>query len=260
MDFAEVRKYVPGDDIRSIDWHVTARTGKTHTKVFNEEKERPVFLIVDQSSAMFFGSQRYTKAVIAAQAAALAGFHTLKTGDRFGGIVFDDDESDYVIPRRSKATLQHFLQCLVQRMEKLPARKKAESNRDLLKKYLMKAAGAVTTNHVVAVISDFTDLDEEGRQHLIDLSLHNDVILIHVTDPLDAKLPEGKLVVADGEHQIIWQNSKRQAGKKYEERFQDMSEKFPRDMLHYNMPVVVLDTLSAGNDQLVKHVAKAFSR
>ena len=80
LDFEEVRKYVAGDDIRNIDWNVTARTRQTYTKVYNEEKERPNFCIVDQSSDMFFGSDRYTKSYVAAMLSAMAGFKVLKAG------------------------------------------------------------------------------------------------------------------------------------------------------------------------------------
>ena len=88
LDFEEVRNYVAGDDIRNIDWKVTARTQKTHSKVFSEEKEKPALIVVDQSKSMFFGSQRKTKSVVAAEIAALAAFRVLKEGDRVGGIVF----------------------------------------------------------------------------------------------------------------------------------------------------------------------------
>jgi len=260
LDFSEVRKYVAGDDIRSIDWRVTARTGETHTKVFHEEKERPVFVVIDQSRAMFFGSQRYTKCVIAAQAAAVVAFHTVKAGDRLGGIIFDNNDHDYVIPRNSKAAVDHFLQCIVKRMEKLPDQKKVETNQKLLTKYLHQTAGSVTNNHVIIVISDFSDIDDESKQHLTNLSWHNDVILVHISDPLDARLPEGKLMMADGEHQIIWQNSRHDSGKKYEDHARFITDRFPKEMLHYNIPVVQLDTLTPGNDQIIKLLAKALSR
>jgi uncharacterized protein (DUF58 family) len=90
LDFEEVRPYIPGDDIRNIDWRVTARTGKTHSKVFTEEKERPTFILLDQTSWMFFGSTRFAKSVSAAQAAALGAFYTIKRGDRTGGIIFKE--------------------------------------------------------------------------------------------------------------------------------------------------------------------------
>jgi len=88
LDFEEVRNYVPGDDIRNIDWKVTARTQKTHSRVYSEEKEKPTLIVVDQSKSMFFGSQKRTKSVVAAELAALTAFKILKEGDRVGGIVF----------------------------------------------------------------------------------------------------------------------------------------------------------------------------
>ena len=90
LDFEEVRIYSFGDDIRSIDWKVTARTKKPHTRVYTEERERPVFLVLDQSSSMFFGSQQYMKSVIAAEAAAISAWKVLAVGDRIGGIGFND--------------------------------------------------------------------------------------------------------------------------------------------------------------------------
>ena len=97
LDFEEVRNYVAGDDIRNIDWKVTARTQKTHSRVFSEEKEKPALILVDQSKSMFFGSQRRTKSVVAAELAALAAFRIQKEGDRVGGVVFADDGFGFII-------------------------------------------------------------------------------------------------------------------------------------------------------------------
>ena len=90
MDFDEVRLYQPGDDIRNIDWRVTARTGKPHTKLFREERERPVFLLLDQSKHLFFGSRVAFKSVIAARAASLLIWASITAGSRIGGVLFDD--------------------------------------------------------------------------------------------------------------------------------------------------------------------------
>ena len=100
LDFEEVRNYVKGDDIRNIDWKVTARTQKTHTRVFTEEKERPVLIVVDQSKSMLFGSQKRTKAVVAAELAAMLAFRVLKEGDRVGGVVIADKGTDILLPKR----------------------------------------------------------------------------------------------------------------------------------------------------------------
>ena len=94
MDFEEVRLYQPGDDIRSIDWRVTARTQVAHTKIFREERERPVFMLVDQRSPLFFGSTRCFKSVLAAHIAALLGWAALANGDRLGALVFGDYDVD----------------------------------------------------------------------------------------------------------------------------------------------------------------------
>ena len=90
IDFAEVRVYQPGDDVRTIDWRVTARTQVAHTKVFQEEKERPVLILVDQSASMYFGSQVTFKSVLAARTAAIIAWAALERGDRVGGLVFSE--------------------------------------------------------------------------------------------------------------------------------------------------------------------------
>ena len=100
VDFDQVRAYLPGDDIRNIDWRVTARSQKVHTKVFNEERERPVFLIGEQSPRLFFGSQRYLKSVLAAETCALIAWTALAHHDRVGGMVFGPGQCHEVRPRR----------------------------------------------------------------------------------------------------------------------------------------------------------------
>ena len=105
VDFDQVRAYQAGDDVRTIDWRVTARTQEPHTKLFHEERERPVFVVIEQSSRLFFGSALCLKSVLAAQAAALFGWAALNHNDRIGGLVFSDQEHHEIKPRRSKQSL-----------------------------------------------------------------------------------------------------------------------------------------------------------
>ena len=119
LDFEEVRSYVAGDDIRNIDWKVTARTQKTHSRVYSEEKEKPALIVVDQSKSMFFGSQKSTKAVVAAKLAALASFRVLKEGDRVGGVVFADKGIDIIYPKRDRRNILRFLEKIVERNHEL---------------------------------------------------------------------------------------------------------------------------------------------
>ena len=154
LDFEEVRNYVAGDDIRNIDWKVTARTKKTHTKVFSEEKERPVLIVVDQSKSMFFGSEKYTKSVVAAKLAALTAFRVLKEGDRVGGVVFADNGIDFVLPKRNKKNALQFLEKIVERNHQLK-----DSNpvifEEALKETFIKIKNIVTHDYLIIIISEF---------------------------------------------------------------------------------------------------------
>jgi len=260
LDFEEVRHYVAGDDIRNIDWRVTARTGETHSKVFNEEKERPTFILLDQSSSMFFGSQRFVKSVSAAHAAAIAAFYTIKRGDRVGGIIFNEDGYDYVIPKRSKAVVQHLLQQIVERNEILPLRKIAKPNTELLNCMLQRTQAAVTHDYVVTVISDFSAINEETKLYLRNMSHHNDVILIHIYDALDEVLPDGKLILSDGRRQIAWQNSKRKWGEKYRKSFADMKHELTEEFNRYRIPIVFFNTAETIEDQIMHAMGKTLKK
>ncbi len=260
LDFEEVRLYVAGDDIRNIDWRVTARTGKTHSKVFNEEKERPTFEVVDQSSFMFFGSQRFVKSVSAAHAAAMGAFYTVKRGDRVGGIVFNEEGHDYIAPKRSKALVQHFLQCIANRNRTLPERKTVQPNTALLNDMLKRTQAAVTHDYVITVISDFSAIDDETKQHLRNMAHHNDVILIHIYDPLDEALPDGRLVLGDGRRQVAWQNNKKKWGEKYSNSFKDMRRDLTAEFNRYRIPIVFFNTAETIEDQVMHDMGKALRK
>ena len=260
LDFEEVRQYVAGDDIRNIDWRVTARTGKTHSKVFNEEKERPTFILVDQSSWMFFGSSRFVKSVAAAHAAAITAFYTIKRGDRVGGIVFNDEGFDYISPKRSKSLVQHLLQCIVNRNKILPGRKNISPNTKTLNEMLRRTRSLVSHDYVITVISDFSMIDAESRQHIRSMSNHNDVILIHIYDQLDESLPDGKLVLSNGNRQISWQNHRKNWGKKYQKEFSDLKENLTDEFRHYRVPIVFFNTNETIEDQVMEAMGKTLRK
>ncbi|MXV53243.1 DUF58 domain-containing protein [Pedobacter sp. HMF7647] len=260
MDFEEVRQYVAGDDIRNIDWKVTARIGETYSKVFNEEKERTTFILLDQGSRMFFGSKRFVKSVSAAHAAAIGAFYTIKRGDRVGGIVFGDEEYDYVAPKRSKALVQHFMQLITKHNRALPERKVIREGPGRLKEMLKRTQAAVSHDFVITIISDFSDFDPELRQQILGLANHNDVILIHIDDEMDEVLPDGKLVLSDGHRQITWQNSHRKWGGKYTERFRDIHQRLSDNFSRYRVPVVYFNTAEAVEDQVMQSMGKRLKR
>jgi uncharacterized protein (DUF58 family) len=202
LDFSEVRKYVKGDDIRNIDWKVTARTQKTHTKVFNEEKERPSFMVIDQSSSMFFASKGSVKSVMAAKLAAIAGYKVLKAGDRIGGLVFNDEDINFVPAKRSRKTLMHLLEYVVDKNQKLVNRKKMADKTSMFNQALFKTQNLTTHDYVVTIISDFKNLDEQSVIYLTNIARHNDVIAIVISDPMENEIPKTEIPVSDGDFQL----------------------------------------------------------
>ena len=147
---------------------------------------------------MFFGSQRFVKSVTAAHIAALGAFYTIKRGDRVGGIVFNDSDYSYFPLRRNKESLQYFLQGIVGYNQQLPMRQRIKPDPNVLNDMLKRTAALVTHDYVITVISDLSMIDETTRECLKKMSYHNDIILIHLYDPFEESLPDGRLVLTDG--------------------------------------------------------------
>jgi len=243
LDFEEVRKYVAGDDIRNIDWRVTARTGITSTKVFTEEKEKPVLLITDMTPGMFFGSKVYTKSFIAAQLAAISAFKVLKNGDRFGGLIFTSETSQFFAPQRSRKVILQYLKQLVDESQQLlNTNKIIQVKTEVLEKALFRSVSLATHDYLIVVISDFYNLSSTSNKHLIQMAKHNDVILCRITDPLEEKLPKNKLVLSDGDFQLMWDPGKKNSGKKYKQSYKSGESNWLADMEKYGIPVLQLNT------------------
>lgn len=198
LNFEELRDYMPGDDVRSIDWKVTARTGAPHVRVFTEERDRPTLIVVDQRMSMFFGSQRNTKAVTAAECAALTAFAILEQGDRVGGIVFGDAHLAEVRPARSRMALNRFLASLAAANQALGSDAPYVTPVSI-NAVLQAVVRIAPRNHLVIVLSDFDVIDAQTSRLVSGLSRHNDLVLGLVTDPFADDLPKGvRLVISDG--------------------------------------------------------------
>ena len=192
VDFDQVRVYQAGDDVRSIDWRVTARTQEPHTKLFHEERERPIFILVEQSRQLFFGSGLTFKSVLAAQAASLIGWAALGHNDRVGGLVYGDNEHYEIKPRRSKQSLLQLLNRLVRVNHSLHTEAAAEPN--ALGLALIRARKVLRPGSLVIVICDERALTEAAEQQLSLLSRHCDLLMLPVSDPLDHALPAAGLL------------------------------------------------------------------
>src|SRR5215467_14310334 len=203
LNFEEIRDYRPGDDVRSIDWKVTARLQKPHVRVFNEERDRQSLLVVDQRLSMFFGSKLAMKSVTAAQAAAIAAWRILGVGDRVGAIVFDDRSLAEVRPRRSRATVLQILTAIASKNRALGVGRGITSAPAMLNEALKQAQRRALHDAAVILITDFDGADEATRSMVGAMTRHNNVVALLVHDPLQSDLPaSASMTVTDGELQI----------------------------------------------------------
>lgn len=192
VDFDQVRVYQPGDDVRTIDWRVTARTQEPHTKLFHEERERPIFIMVEQSRRLFFGSGLQFKSVLAAQAASLFGWAALTHNDRIGGLVFGDHEHHEIKPRRSKQSLLQLLNRLARANQALHG--EAQNGRDTFGLALRRAREVLRPGSLAIILCDERTLGDAAEQQLTLLARHTDLLLLPVSDPLDHALPAAGLL------------------------------------------------------------------
>lgn len=202
MEYAESRHYQPGDDIRAIDWRVTARSGKTHTKLYQEEKEQPVYLMVDYSPTMLFGSQLLFKSVQAAHAAAALAWGTAQRGDRVGGLIFSADQHAELRPQSRRRGVMHLLQALV---ELHPHNRQESATADLLTRQLQRVLHMARPGTDIVLFSDFQGLTDSAQQLLRGLARHHRVSALILSDPLEQQLPvAGSLPVTDGHQHLNW--------------------------------------------------------
>ena len=208
MDFEEVRLYQPGDDVRTIDWRVTARTAKTHTKIFREEKDRPIIIAVDQGATMFFGSQVTFKSVMAAQCAALLAWAGLKQNDKIGGIVFNEHAHHETRPLRNKNAVLKLLETITEFNHQLFKQKNeatinSPATKSTFTQMLEKLRHIARPGTAVFLVSDFASFDEDAERLLYLIKRHTDIYAVIIADPLEKALPlRGNYTVTDGEHKL----------------------------------------------------------
>jgi uncharacterized protein (DUF58 family) len=203
LDFEELRGYIAGDDVRSIDWKVTARTQKPYVRVYSEERDRPTMLVVDQRMNMFFGSRMSMKSVTAAEVAALAAWRSLQHGDRIGAFVFNDNSMEQIAAQRSRLTVTRILKRISYFNKLLRADMPAHPNSTQLNDVLENVARVCRHDALILIASDFDGADERTRDLLLHISRANDVVCCLIHDPLAVHLPAvDQLVVSNGELQV----------------------------------------------------------
>ena len=202
LNFEELRHYHNGDDVRTIDWKVTARTGDPYVRVYTEERDRPALLLVDQKMSMFYGSVLNMKSVIAAEAAALAAWRLRMQGDRVGGLVFSDTSIAELRPRASATALNRFLSVVADANNALHAGLKVDTSLPF-NKVLESAVRIAKTGTMILIFSDFAGADDRSEKLIRQLSQHNDVLLFPISDPSSHSFPSDfRIIASDGQLQV----------------------------------------------------------
>jgi uncharacterized protein (DUF58 family) len=200
MDYLESRGYQPGDDIRSMDWRVTARSGRAHIKIYQEERERPIVVMLDLGPGMFFATRGAFKSVIAAHAAAMIGWAAVQQGDRIGALLFNGGHHELRPLGGSRGALR-LIRTLVDMTG--PGQASGDSgehaNGPHLDDALMRLRRVARPGSLVFLLSDFYGCDTDTRRHLQSLRRHNDVIALQIVDPVElAPPPPGHYAISDG--------------------------------------------------------------
>lgn len=242
IDFEEVRSYQPGDDIRTIDWRVTARTGSAHTKMFREERERPVLVVVDQRSSMFFGSSHCFKSVLAAHLASLLAWSALNGGDRVGGLLFNDAGHQEIRPRRSRKTVLALLSQIAAYNNALPLADRGDN--DSFATTLSHLRRIARPGSSLFLVSDFRGAARErAQEHLFELAKHTELTAIACADPLESELPRaGYYAVTDGTQRSELHTGDRQLRQRYRHELQQQRDVLRSDLLRLGVPLLQAST------------------
>lgn len=242
LEFDSVREYVPGDDIRNIDWRVTARTGAPHLKIFKEERERHIVICVDMNAAMRFGTRNTFKSIQAARTAALLGWRGIARQDRISACLFGDVPGGihYFAPKR---TQQSF--CAMLKMLAAPP---VEHHSIFIEDVLKHISQAAHTGSLIYVISDFMDITPHFQEEagLSRLNKRCDVIFIAINDPADKSIyPVGTIGFCGNGSDKFYVNTESIAGREaYAGQWKENRQQLHEITFRSKIPVIELTTES----------------
>lgn len=261
LDFEELRRYLPGDDLRQLDWRASQRLGKPYVRTYSEERDRPSLVVVDQRMGMYFGSVRSFKSVVAARVAALSAWMAFQAGDRVGGLVFSDAGMDSVRPLRSRERIQALFAAIARRSQSMRADQPDVDASGRLNQALEGALAHAPHDCLVCLISDFAGADDTTLRLLRTLAAHNDVVATLVYDPLALRIPlRGRLVVTQGELQVEVAADRKQVREPlsafFSGRLHDVAELLRRS----RVPLLSIDTAEDTATQLRRELGRHASR
>lgn len=236
MDFSEVRNYQAGDEIRHMEWRVTARTGKPHVKLYQEERERPTVILADFNPSMIFGTRIAFKSVVAARLASLLAWTVIKQGDRVGGFFFSATDHSEFIPRGRESGVLPLLASLSHYTTQSETQKTAKPR--VLSDALVRLRRVIRPGSILVLISDFYSMDAECEKHLTRLRANNDILAYHISDRIELAVPKPQhYAMTDGAEQLILDTRSSAISTAYEQyctqRVQQLQDQFKRLHIQY---------------------------
>lgn len=263
IDFEEVRAYQPGDDIRTIDWRVTARSGSAYTKLFQEERERPLLVVTDQRQPMFFGSRTCFKSVMACYLSALIAWSGLRNNDRVGGLVHGNDGHREIRPRRSRQTVLSLINHLHTFNHQLTGRSGLQlSGEDTLSKTLTELRRVARPGSAVFLIGDLNGFNPAVHlKHLHQLARHTEITVLFVFDPLERELPPpGQYMMSDGQQRALIDTGSEGRRRQYTHLFDQRRSDLRQTFGQLGIPMIEVSTADAPLQTLLYYYGTAKSR
>ncbi|MFK8012017.1 MAG: DUF58 domain-containing protein [Marinicellaceae bacterium] len=249
MDYQESRVYQAGDDIRNMDWLVTARTGTAHTKLFQEERERPIHILMDTNTSMAFGTRKEFKSVTAAKAASLLSWAAVKNGDRVGVMSYGKNGIHHQKPVGGKRGMMRLIAHLVQADEHV-----ADQDATQLQDALKRLRSIIRPGSLIIIVSDFYHLGEEVKQHLMQLKKHNDVLALFITDEFEIHTPlPGVYGVNNGDKSVVFNTKKNSDVNSMQTRQNQHLDNVYENVQKSGVPVIPILT----NDKLQDKIKQA---
>jgi uncharacterized protein (DUF58 family) len=252
VDFSEVRSYQPGDDIRAMDWRVTARNQKPHIKVFHEERERPIMIVCDLRSSMFFGTQYAFKSVLAADISSLLSWAALNNGDRIGALLFDNNREIDVRPKPGRKQVMHVLHELAEFTQQQEPSVDKQGSSDQKNSTKQKSVGRLADmcRHVrqitrpgstIFFISDWQGFDQDCERQLHKIGKNNDVVALNIFDAFEKDiLPLGSYPLTDGQQRLQLECYSKSQGVAHQQAFEQRLKDLKQRMLKLGIPLINL--------------------
>jgi len=244
MEFDESRPYQPGDDPRNIDWRVTARSSEAYTKLFREERERPVLVVVDLRSNMHFATQGCFKSVNASRAAALISWAAHHRGDRLGGLIFGDSTHLELKPKLGRQAALRYVHQLVNHPDwETGASGPAEDEEAPLSRAMAALRRVARPGSLVVVISDFVGFSRAAQAYLAGVARHNEVLAVFVSDPLEHDLPPpGRYRLVSNDAELAIDTYARTARHDYEAAFEERQHSLEKFCQLYGIHLLAMST------------------